>query len=288
MNMKKLFPIVAAILLLAACKPENSEAYKNLLSANDSLAQVNSTQEKALNDYLQVINEINANFASISEKHTAIQQDKELKNNKEATTRIQENMRNIMQMLVQNKEKIAELNRLNQAQASKNAKQAAEFEKTISRLSAELEEKTNMVISMQKQLDEKDIQIFELDKAYGTAMQENTEMRETVSQITEELNAGYYVFGTIKELKAQRIVSKSNIFTPTKVLQGDFNQSYFVKINTKTTVEIPVFSKKAKVLTKHPLTSYEIATVNASKVIRIKNPEAFWGVSKYLVVETNN
>ncbi|MDR1679596.1 MAG: hypothetical protein LBR81_07450 [Prevotellaceae bacterium] len=286
--MKKLFPIVAAILLLAACKPENSEAYKNLLSANDSLAQVNSTQEKALNDYLQVINEINANFASISEKHTAIQQDKELKNNKEATTRIQENMRNIMQMLVQNKEKIAELNRLNQAQASKNAKQAAEFEKTISRLSAELEEKTNMVISMQKQLDEKDIQIFELDKAYGTAMQENTEMRETVSQITEELNAGYYVFGTIKELKAQRIVSKSNIFTPTKVLQGDFNQSYFVKINTKTTVEIPVFSKKAKVLTKHPLTSYEIATVNASKVIRIKNPEAFWGVSKYLVVETNN
>ena len=48
---------------------------------------------------------------------------------------------------------------------------------------------------------------------------------------------------------------------------------------------IPLNTKKAKVMTSHPEGSYEITeTEDGNKVLEIRDKEAFWSMSNYLVV----
>ena len=86
--------------------------------------------------------------------------------------------------------------------------------------------------------------------------------------------------GTKKELKDQRIIQDG------KVLQANFNKSYFTKIDIRNTKEVKLYSKSARLLTMHPSSSYTL-TRDASKqyVLTITNPDLFWSTSKYLVIQ---
>ena len=71
-----------------------------------------------------------------------------------------------------------------------------------------------------------------------------------------------------------------------KVLQGDFDKSYFTKIDIRIDKEIKLYSKSAAILTAHPASSYTLERdANKQYVLRITNPQAFWSTSKYLVVQ---
>jgi hypothetical protein len=50
---------------------------------------------------------------------------------------------------------------------------------------------------------------------------------------------------------------------------------------------IPVNCKNAKLITEHPSGSYEMIRENEKQIayIAIKDPEEFWKISKYAVVE---
>ena len=88
------------------------------------------------------------------------------------------------------------------------------------------------------------------------------------------------MFGTKKELKEQRIVDGD------KVLESNFNKSYFTKIDIRVDKEIKLMSKSAKILTMHPSGSYTLQrNANKTYVLRITNPQIFWSTSKYLVVQ---
>ena len=94
-----------------------------------------------------------------------------------------------------------------------------------------------------------------------------------------QLNTAWYVFGTKKELKEQRIMVDG------KVLQSSFNKNYFTKIDIRVDKEIKLYSKSAKLLTTHPSSSYTLTPdANKQYVLRITNPQIFWSTSKYLVV----
>ena len=81
-------------------------------------------------------------------------------------------------------------------------------------------------------------------------------------------------------------MTKKGIFTKTKVLQDGFNRDYFITIDTREVTEIPLFSSKAKLQSNHPETSYEFTKDEDGNVtLKITNPEAFWSLSKFLVIE---
>ena len=49
---------------------------------------------------------------------------------------------------------------------------------------------------------------------------------------------------------------------------------------------LDLHSRKAKVLTNQPADSYEIVEApNGSKVLKITNPDRFWNVSNFLIVQ---
>ena len=70
-----------------------------------------------------------------------------------------------------------------------------------------------------------------------------------------------------------------------KVLQGNFNKNYFTKVDIRVDKEIKLYSKKAELLTSHPAGSYTLKLdAQQQYVLRITDPQNFWGASKYLVV----
>ena len=139
---------------------------------------------------------------------------------------------------------------------------------------------------LQAELEAKDVQIGELNQQVTTLsgnvshlQEESSQKSQTISSQDKQLNTAWFVYGTKKELKDQRIIEDG------KVLRSNFNREYFTKIDIRVDKEIRLYSRSAKVLTAHPQSSYTLLQdANKQYILRITNPQLFWSTSKYLVV----
>lgn len=138
--------------------------------------------------------------------------------------------------------------------------------------------------------------LFE-DYVYKEA--ENMEMKEQLSSTAAELEAaqrkldmakeklqsGWYVIGTTDELKAKGLVYKKGFFEGDEVNE-DFDLSQFKKVNIYDLKEIILDARKAELMTTHPSETYELQGIKkkVNKLV-IKDPEQFWSVSKFLIIE---
>ncbi|MDE6077852.1 MAG: hypothetical protein K2G29_08980, partial [Muribaculaceae bacterium] len=107
------------------------------------------------------------------------------------------------------------------------------------------------------------------------------------TEIENAANTVYYAIGTNKELKKNDLLEKK-FLGQTKVLKGDFNESYFTKADKRTLSTIPTGSKKVKIWTNMPADSYEILeNADKTKTIKITNPTEFWSMTPYLVIQVD-
>ena len=159
----------------------------------------------------------------------------------------------------------------------------------------EIEEKTQLITSLQESLAKRDVRIAELDEAVTNLTgqvehltTENEQQKEVLMTQDEALNTVYYALGTNKELKEQKIVEGGGLFSSKKVMEGEFNKNYFTAVDMRKLHDIPFDSKKAKLLTNHPEGTYELQKDNEGYLtLVITNPDSFWSLSRYLVVELN-
>ena len=165
----------------------------------------------------------------------------------------------------------------------------------MTRLQNEIEEKTQLITSLQESLAKRDVRIAELDEAVTNLTgqvehltTENEQQKEVLMTQDEALNTVYYALGTNKELKEQKIVEGGGLFSSKKVMEGEFNKNYFTAVDMRKLHDIPFDSKKAKLLTNHPEGTYELQKDNEGYLtLVITNPDSFWSLSRYLVVELN-
>lgn len=68
-------------------------------------------------------------------------------------------------------------------------------------------------------------------------------------------------------------------------MKGDFDKGFFVISDKRILKELPLNVSKARILTNHPSASYELENVGGQKVIRIINPDQFWSLSNYLMIQ---
>ena len=157
----------------------------------------------------------------------------------------------------------------------------------VNNFNKQLEDKNREIEDLRAQLAEKDIKIAEqgeqinsLNSSVSDLSQKNEEKERTVAAQDKELHTAYYVFGTKRELKEQRILQRNN------VLKGnDFNKDYFTRIDLRVTKTIKLYSKSAKLMTSHPAGSYTLdKDAQGQYTLRITNPQSFWSVSRYLVI----
>lgn len=246
---------------------------------SDSLRNVIEQKDNEINDLMGTFNEIQQGFDLINAAEGRVN---EMREGGSSSANIRENMDFIQQTLDENKRKIEELTtKLNSSSIN-----SAKMKEAINTLTKQLNEKTAEVEKLRAQLAEKEQQIQELTGTVTTLRDENTQVRqekEATEQIARtqdtQLNTAWYAIGTSKELKNQRILSHGD------VLEGDYNKSYFTKIDIRKVTVIPMESKHAKILTTHPAGSYTLLKDSKGEyALHITDVAQFWSVSKYLVV----
>ena len=230
-------------------------------------------------------NEIQEGFRLINEAEGRVDLQKTQNGEKlSASQKVKDDLKLITETMAQNREKLAQL----QNQLKNSRYQSAELKKAIAALEKELADKGEQIKNLQAELAAKDIRIAELDDAVSglTADVENlsaeNELKtKTVAAQEKAMNTAWFVFGTKSELKEQKILKNGDVLQ-----SDDFNKDYFTQIDIRTDKEIKLYSKSAKLLTTHPEGSYSLVKdTKGQYVLKITDPNKFWSVSKYLVIQ---
>ena len=285
-----IFALTIMLVMLTSCGKQSAD-YKELKAQNDSLLNEKLKLQEEVDGYFTAMNQIEENIEKIKSTENIISlQPAGQELSDDVRTKINEDMAYLSEMIKTNND---ELERL-KSKLKKSGFKSTELERTITRLTQSLQEESAKVVAMHAQLAEKDSLIAQL----GTTVNElgknvevlstDVKVKETVIKEQDEaIHTAWYVFGTRKELKEQKIVTSDGLFAGQKVLQRDFNKNYFVRIDARNTKSIPLFSTRAKILTNHPKSSYTLEKENGNFVLLIVNPADFWSISKYLVIEVD-
>ena len=290
--MKKFAVLVACTAALVSCINFSGGNNDRLQAENDSLLMELNQRNTELDEMMGTFNEISEGFRQINaaENRVDLQRGAVAEGSLSAKEQIASDIEFIRKQMEENKEQIAKL----QAMLKNSKNNSAQLKKAVESLTQELVVKTQRIEELQAELASKNIRIQELDAAVSdlTAAKEeltteNEAKAKTVAEQDKALNTAWFVFGTKKELKDQKILSNTGLFKKGEVMQdADVNKDYFTQVDIRTTKEIKLYSKDAEILTTHPAGSYALDKDNKGQLIlKISNPKDFWSVSKYLVIQ---
>ena len=279
--MKKFLFFAACMTALAACT-SNKASDAPGATMSDSLQRIVEQKENEINDIMGTLNDINDGLREISEAEgrVTLARSGEGANNRQ---KLREDVKFIQERMNQNRELLDKLRQ----QLRESSFKGDQLKRTVENLTKQLEQKNIELQKMREELDKKDIHISELDETVSNLntnvenlRTENDQKSSTINNQDRQLNTAWFVFGTKKELKEQGIIDGS------RVLRGNFNKSYFTKIDIRVQKEIKLYSKKADMKTSHPSSSYMLdKDAKGQFILRITDPQTFWSTSKYLVIE---
>ncbi len=284
MKVRGLLIFCVAVVLLTACNYSSklNEVTETNTALTDSLKTANAEKDSLLS----LLNDINVGMAEIKEMENlmSVSLDKETPDKKEE---IKTDMLIIKQSMAERRRKLMEL----EAKLRKSTSYNAEMKKTIESLREQLQTQETTIASLQEELkkahveiDDLNIQVDSLSSANATISKEKDAAQEEAVRLADQLNTCYYVVGSKSELKKYKII-ETGFLRKTKILEGDFEKSYFTKADKRTLNRISLHSKKAKVLSNHIDDSYRLVDNDDIMVLEILNPSEFWERSNFLVIQ---
>jgi hypothetical protein len=252
-----------------------------------SLTDKVNARDSVINEWITTFDDIEKNIAMIKEKEKLITVNSsvaEIPNDKRL--QVLEDIKTINTLLELNKTKIAFLT----AQLKKSGGTIKVLQTKISELEFSVKQNENEIFELKNYLVEKRFEVQQLNTQMAVMQDSIAKKDEKINTQTFELNKAFYICGTYKELKANGLLTKEGGFIglgKTKSLTGNFPDNSFVQIDLTVTKSISVNSKSAKLISEHPSGSYEFMLDKDKRIIslEIKDPDLFWKVSKYAVVE---
>ncbi len=287
--MKKLLVMaLAAASILSACdnkaKEEDAAQQAALQAASKQELQVAVADRDSL---LSLVNDISAGMEQIKRLENILSVSNTSEESASQRAQISADIAAIQATLQQRREQLAQLEKkLNQSSLTN-----ANLKKTVETLRAQIDSQSAEIETLRANLDDAKAQIGSLNQAVDSlnstvsdvTSQRDAAQRES-TELTNELNVCYYVAASSKELKEHKIL-ETGFLRKSKLMKGNFDQKFFTTADKRTLTVLNLHSKKAKVLTNQPSGSYEIIDNNGQKALRILNPDSFWSLSNYLVIE---
>ena len=290
MRIRLSIAVLLLVAVLTSCNVERSEKYQALLAERDSLYTEAVAAKGGFDNALNTINEIENALESVRVAEGIIMMENEEGNTSKAVSEINA----IQQTLQENRNKIADLEK----QLASQGAQSKALNQTVSRLKKQLDEKDAYITSLKDELQQNRKQIADLNTQVSN-LNENIEnlnenidllnVRNAAQQATIEnqdaaLNTVWVCIATAQVLKDKGITEKG-LFQGKEINKQGFDQSQFMQADKRELTHVPLNTKKATLITKHPEGSYDISeTADGSKVLNINDKDAFWSISKYLVV----
>ena len=283
--MKKLHIITVSMLLATAftsCVVSSSK-YEALQAERDSLANVAATVTTDFESSLRTINEIEMALQTVREAEGIMMMENQEGNSSYAEAQIEAIDRTIQQ----NKAKIAELEQQLAAAGSKSK----ELNTTINRLKNELNEKDTYINNLREELNISKAQVAELSESVENLNAnidnlnvQNAKQQATISQQDVALNTVYYIVATAEKLAANHMINQGGLFSSDQVT-GDIDMSMMTMADKRNLKVLPLNSRKAKILTNHPESSYQLTKDDDKNLsLVIVDPNAFWSISNYLII----
>ena len=259
-----------------------TEEYKEATSFNDSL--------------LLLMGDIYAGVDSINQQEGLLYTSGG--DNADRRAEIRQNLQTIKSRLAANRQILSEM----ETKLANSTSQNKVHLKTIQQLKATIERQEAQIAQLESDLTKTKEQLAAAHTEINNLNEQVTETQEQVkvetaakeqaqAQATEAENMAnrvYFCIGSNKELKANGLLEKK-FLGRTKVMEGNFNSSYFTAADRRTLSEIPTGAKKASIKTNQPKDSYQIVdNANGTKTIKILSPTKFWQTTPYCVIEVKN
>jgi chromosome segregation ATPase len=284
--MKK-YLILLLIPVLFACGRAAKKEAEAMKAKNDSLMAQTMQKDEAINEFIATVNDIQGTLDTIKMKQNIIN----LSTNKNgelklsAKDQIKSDITSIYMLMEKNKKELSDLTRKLKASGMK----VTELQKLVERLqkditdkNAELETLRDKLAKLNIIIEDANLRADTLTKVVKNQSSKLNEQQQTLAQQEAALNTAYYIVGTEKDLKKNGIIGKSD------KLLSDFNKALFTKVDIRKLTEVSILSKKAKVISNHPTSSYKL--VGDKKIVQslqITDYKSFWSNVRYLVILVN-
>lgn len=295
--------IIASIALLVVIgygvylNSQKTEQMEALQLEKSNLSENINQRDSTINDLFYTFNEIDENMTFIKARRSQLSLEASEELNVNRKTAILNDIRLMDSMLVASGQHIEDLEkRLKDSGIKMRA-----FENRIAALNTTLSESGAEIEMLRVSLDEKNYQISglstQIEEFHATVEEKEEVIRVKEDVIVEKenqisnLNTAWYTMGSFKELKEHGILSRTGGILglgSTKSVQENFSNEYFTELDIREVKTIPIAStKSARIVTDHPHNSYDFVYADGLiSALVIENPNEFWKISKYVVIET--
>jgi hypothetical protein len=275
-NTRTFVLLLLSATLLAACQQDGGgdKAYEQLREDHERALRKIAAKDSAMNAFFDSFNRINENLRIVRQKQGVLgAAPGGVEGGKDQEELIIAEIASIDELLDENRRIIANL----RGDARGGADRVAAMERSLEEMERAASEQAEEVATLKEMLASSNSSLATLIEMYRDKSQLAEIQRE-------ELNAAWYAVGTARELRENGVLTReggvAGIGGVDKLKTDDLRLGYFKRIDITTDTEIPLAASKARLATSHPDGSYRIAD---GKLI-VVDSEAFWSLSRYLVV----
>jgi len=258
---------------------------KELRAQNLAMEAQLAERDAAVSDMIATFDDIEQNLVEIKEMEKILSAEAESGIERDRKAAIIADIKTLHALLQESRDKIAALDK----KLSSSNYQLSVFQKKLDELTAQLNERDENLLALTQELENRDLHIADLVTRVDTLIINTSMQKAVIDQQDRDLHTAYYATGTSKELKDKGLITaqggvlgvgKSYSMSPEVV------DEYFAEIDIREMTEVPVFAKKATLLTEHPVNSYHFVRVgDVLETLEITDPSEFWKTSRYLVME---
>lgn len=302
MNKKSfLFSIFLLVSTIAFFSCRNNVDISKILAERDSILEANKSQKQELEDLNNILTVISIGLDSIAT------QEKILKTNigndgmMLSKEHIFDNIDRLANLISRQRIRIQQLgDSIAQLKTSTNKDGIKNLQNIINVLNLQLEQKNQQINQLRTDVNNKNKDISQL-KSTITGMQTKVNNLTTQVEVAEKkiekqneaiiiqddiINECYIKIGTKKELINLGLLS-GGFLKKKKVNYNELNAAKFNRVDIRQVTNIPLNSKKPKILTSLPNSnSYHFEdNGNGTKTLVITDPATFWSVSNFLIIQ---
>lgn len=286
--MKKIayYLIAATIIVMATSCNGGSTSMKEQLDSLQTAYEQRDADYNELNEYLGII--------ATGLDSIALQEGQILKSDESSTLnreQIKKNLETYKQTLDKQRQRIDALEK----ELKTNQNYSANLKKIVANMKQQLAQKDEEIADLRKQVDDKNVDIDNLKENVKTLQQRNelqasliVSQQETIASQDADIHTAYIKIGTKKELKELGLLTGGSLLKKAKLDFSKIDKSLFKSVDIRNTEKINIPAREAKVLTPQPSNSYRIDKVYKNNVLSITNPEKFWGVSDFVVIQIDD
>lgn len=280
-----IFAPLALAMAFAACQSGPSEAELAARSEADRLKNELQSRDSLIGEMTLSFDDIEKNIALMDERGRLLGESAEGDLNVDKRQKIVRDLQLMNGLMQESRDRIADLTK----RLDKSSIEAKGLRKKLKELDLMLATRDSSITSLKDELLARDFKIEQVNEQLTAIELEVAKREAIIEQQTNQLNTAWYAVGTAKELEERGLVTKTGGFIgigKQSALNDDAATAQFKEVDVRETTRVPLQGKKAKVVTEHPSNSYSIVEDGDELAyIEIKDPNAFWRLSKYMVVE---